>query len=184
MAGGERMHGGRGHGFHMRGGDGGGFGGGGGRMFGAGGLRLVLLALIAEQPRHGYELIKEIEQQFGGGYSPSPGSVYPTLTLLSEQGLIEAAETDGAKKLFKITGEGQSYLAENAALVASVQGRMGIAARAMSGQSAPDGIFQAMQTLKAALRFHSRGWSTAEAERVTKIIERAAQEIEGGGKSD
>lgn len=198
MAGSERMHGrhghGHGHGFHMRGGDGGGLGGGGGlgrggrggggRVFGAGGLRLVLLALIAEQPRHGYELIKEIEQQFGGGYSPSPGSVYPTLTLLSEQGLIEAADADGAKKLFQITDEGKAYLAENAALVTSVRGRMGIAARAMAGQSAPEGIFLAMQTLKAALKFHSRGWSNEEMARVTKIIERAATDIESGANLD
>ena len=77
---------GRGHGQgHGRGRGGGGFGRrGGGRVFGPGDLRLVLLALVAEQPRHGYELIKEIEDLTGGEYSPSPGVIYPTLSLLEE----------------------------------------------------------------------------------------------------
>ena len=78
----ESGHG-RGHGGPdewSRGRGGFGRGGGGGRIFGPGDLRLMLLALIAEKPRHGYELIKEIEQKFGGAYSPSPGSIYPTLT--------------------------------------------------------------------------------------------------------
>jgi hypothetical protein len=66
-------------------------GGGGGRIFGPGDLRLMLLALIAEKPRHGYELIKEIEQKFGGAYSPSPGSIYPTLTLLEELEQVRAS---------------------------------------------------------------------------------------------
>src|SRR5688500_10168696 len=70
------------------------WGSGGGRVFGPGDLRLVLLALIAEQPRHGYELIKEIEQRFGGAYAPSPGSVYPTLTWLEELGYVRATASE------------------------------------------------------------------------------------------
>src|SRR5690349_21776415 len=78
----------------------GGRGGGGGRMFGPGDLRLVLLSLIDEKPRHGYELIKELEQKFGGNYAPSPGSVYPTLTLLEELGHVQSTATEGTKRRF------------------------------------------------------------------------------------
>src|ERR1700722_17324487 len=85
----------------------GGRGGGGGRIFGPGDLRLMLLALIAEKPRHGYELIKEIEQKFGGTYSPSPGSIYPTLTLLEELEQVRASASEGARKLFEITDQGR-----------------------------------------------------------------------------
>ena len=75
-------------------------------MFDGGELRLVLLKLIAEQPRHGYDLIREIEERTGGAYAPSPGVVYPTLTMLDDMGLIEEQKTEGAKKLFAITDAG------------------------------------------------------------------------------
>ncbi len=112
-------------------------GGGGGRVFGPGDLRLVLLALIEEKPRHGYELIKELEQKFGGGYAPSPGSVYPTLTLLEELGHVRATTTEGTKRLFEITEEGSQYLRDNAAALASAMARMEMAARAVSGEAPP-----------------------------------------------
>jgi DNA-binding PadR family transcriptional regulator len=177
----SHRHGGYGHGGFGRGRpDGFGRGsGGGGRVFGPGDLRLVLLALIAEQPRHGYELIKEIEQRFGGTYAPSPGSVYPTLTLLEELGYVRATAAEGAKRLFEITDEGRAFLAANQAAVNGVMDRMGLAARAMTGHATPDVIYQAMHTLKAALRFHHTGWSASEIKRVRRILERAAQEISG-----
>ncbi|MFC3225694.1 PadR family transcriptional regulator [Marinibaculum pumilum] len=149
-------------------------------MFGPGDLRLVLLALVAEQPRHGYELIKAIEEKFGGTYAPSPGSVYPTLTLLEELGQVAAATTEGAKRLFEITEEGRAFLAENKAAVDGVMERMAMAARAMTGEAPPEVIFEAMHTLKAALRFHRAGWDDAETERVRAILVRAAREIGAG----
>src|SRR5262245_51985023 len=76
-------------------------GGRGGRVFDQGDLRWVVLRLVAEQPRHGYELIKEIEERLGGGYSPSPGVIYPTLTLLEELGFLSAAASEGARKLYQ-----------------------------------------------------------------------------------
>lgn len=148
-----------------------------GRVFGPGDLRLVLLALIAERPRHGYELIKEIEQRFGGAYAPSPGSVYPTLTLLEELGHVRASASEGGKRLFEITAEGRAFLAENEAAVTGVMDRMELAARAMAGRGAPEAVFQAMHTLKTALMLHRAGWSAAETERVRKIIDRAARDI-------
>ena len=80
-----------------------------GRMLGQGDLRLIMLALIAEQPRHGYEIIKLIEDKTEGSYSPSPGIVYPTLTYLEETGYV-TAQAYGAKKLYTITGDGHAHL--------------------------------------------------------------------------
>jgi DNA-binding PadR family transcriptional regulator len=162
-------------GFGRRGGGGG--GGGGGRVFGPGDLRLLILASISEKPRHGYELIKDLETQFGGGYSPSPGSVYPTLTLLEELGYVRATTSEGAKRLFEITAEGNTHLQENESALNSARKRMEMAARAVSGEMPPQEIHHAMHTLKGALSFHRGGWEAAEITRVAKIIEDAAEAI-------
>jgi DNA-binding PadR family transcriptional regulator len=151
--------------------------GGGGRVFGPGDLRLVLLSLIDEKPRHGYELIKELEQKFSGSYTPSPGSVYPTLTLLEELGYLESTVDEGTKRLFKITAAGKRHLSENEAALNSALARMEMAAKAASGERPPMDLHHAMHTLKAALMFHRGGWDDKETERVRKIIEAAAQEI-------
>ncbi|MDH2235059.1 PadR family transcriptional regulator [Pigmentiphaga sp. GD03639] len=172
--------------FDMDGRGRGGFGDGGrgfgraGRVFGPGDLRLVLLALIAERPSSGYELIKELEQRFGGVYAPSPGSVYPTLTLLEEQGHIRAAGMEGAKRSFEITEEGRAFLQENRPMVDAVLNRMNITAQSMSGRATPGSVHQAMHTLRAALAFHSRGWDEAETRRVLDVLEKAARDISGG----
>jgi DNA-binding PadR family transcriptional regulator len=153
---------------------------GGGRVFGPGDLRLVLLALIGTKPRHGYELIKELEQKFGGGYAPSPGSVYPTLTLLEELGHVRSATSEGTKRLFEITDEGEQYLRENQAALNSAMARMEMAARAASGEAPPMELHHAMHTLKASLQFHLGGWDDKETDRVRKIIEGAAEAIARG----
>jgi DNA-binding PadR family transcriptional regulator len=155
-------------------------GGGGGRMFGPGDLRLLLLSLIEEKQRHGYELIKDLELKFGGAYAPSPGSVYPTLTLLEELGHVRATTTEGSKRLFEITEEGRRYLRENEAMLNSVRKRMEMAARAATGDMPPEDLHHAMHTLKAALLFHRGGWSDDETQRVRRIIEAAAEEISQG----
>lgn len=155
-------------------------GGGGGRVFGPGDLRLLLLSLVEEKPRHGYELIKDLELKFGGAYAPSPGSVYPTLTLLEELGQVRATTSEGTKRLFEITAEGRRHLRENEAILNSAKKRMEMAARAASGDMPPRELHHAMHTLKAALMFHRGGWSEAETERVKNIIESAAEEIAQG----
>ena len=83
------------------------------RIFESGELRLVLLKLIADQPRHGYDLIRAIEEITGGEYAPSPGIVYPTLTMLQDMGFIEEAPGEGGRKPFQITEAGRSHLEEN-----------------------------------------------------------------------
>jgi DNA-binding PadR family transcriptional regulator len=140
----------------------------------------MLLALIAEKPRHGYELIKEIEQKFGGAYSPSPGSIYPTLTLLEELEQVRASASDGARKLFEITDQGRAYLDENRATLDGVMARMSLAARHMSGRAWPESVHQAMHTLKHALLLRPGDWTDAEATRVGQIIEQAVEAIANG----
>src|ERR1700754_2456072 len=76
-------------------------------------LRLVLLSLIAEQPRHGYDLIREIEERTGGAYAPSPGVIYPTLNMLQDMGLIAEGEAAGPRKVYSATSEGASHLAQH-----------------------------------------------------------------------
>ena len=94
------------------------------RMFEQGDLRFVVLKLLADKPAHGYEIIKAVEQRFGGAYAPSPGIVYPTLTLLEEQGFIEIVESVGSRKLYGLTDLGRSELARCSLDVERVFARM------------------------------------------------------------
>ena len=94
------------------------------RMFDSGELRLVLLKLIADEPRHGYDLIRAIEERTGGAYAPSPGVVYPTLTLLEDMGLIEERQSEGAKKQFAATAAGETHLAERTEEVEALFARL------------------------------------------------------------
>lgn len=98
--------------------------GGGGRVLGHGELRFLLLALIAEKPRHGYDLIKAIEEKVAGAYSPSPGVIYPTLTLLEDMGWVKATPSDDAKKLFAVTDEGKLALAANKTVIDGILARL------------------------------------------------------------
>src|ERR1700749_1200129 len=103
-----------------------GFGGGGGRErhFDNGELRFVILQLIADKPSYGYEIIKAIEERLAGGYTPSPGVVYPTLTMLEEEGYATVTSTEGNKKLHAVTEAGKAYLEENKAGIKAIFGRM------------------------------------------------------------
>jgi DNA-binding PadR family transcriptional regulator len=158
---------------------GGGRGGRLGRFFDHGDLRYVLLGLIAEQPRHGYELIKAIEDKFGGLYSPSPGVVYPTLTLLEELGYIRPESSEGPRKQFVITPEGTAFLAANQPVVDQIFARIAEVTRTYGGGPAPE-IRRAMQNLEAALAIRlGRGpLSPGEVSAVTAILDRTAGEIE------
>src|SRR5438132_12108062 len=109
-----------------------------GRFVDHGDLRYVLLHLIAEKPRHGYELIKAIEEQFGGAYSPSPGVVYPTLTLLEELGYLRPEPAESTRKLYSITDEGTAFLNANRPLVDAILGRIAEVSRAYGGGPAPE----------------------------------------------
>jgi DNA-binding PadR family transcriptional regulator len=94
-----------------------------GRMLAQGDLRVIVLALIVEQPRHGYDIIKQLEERTSGWYSPSPGIVYPTLTYLEEAGHL-TSQADAAKRLYTITDEGRAYLEEHRDIVDAVMSRL------------------------------------------------------------
>jgi DNA-binding PadR family transcriptional regulator len=160
--------------------DGPGFGRGGGRrrMFDGGELRLVLLKLIADKPRHGYDLIRAIEERTGGAYAPSPGIVYPTLTLLSEMGLIDEQLTEGARKQFAVTPEGTAHLAEHDAEVVAMLARLD-ALGAMRERTDAVTIRRAMHNLRSVLM--SRLGDGLDKERMleaTALIDEAARKIE------
>jgi DNA-binding PadR family transcriptional regulator len=122
-----------------------------GRLFDQGELRLVVLSLIAERPRHGYDIIKAIEERLCGTYAPSPGVIYPTLTLLEDIGQVVVAPEAGGRKLHSITSEGRAVLAENAASLQATLARMDQAA-GMQANNPPAAILRAMENLKMALR--------------------------------
>ena len=145
----ERFGGGR-HGHHEDGFGGRGRGRGG-RFFEHGALRFVLLALLAEKPAHGYELIKAIEDKVGGAYSPSAGVVYPTLTLLEETGQIEVVSADGNKKLYGPTDAGRAAIDANRPMIDALFARMGEAGETRRGERDPR-VVRAVESLKLALR--------------------------------
>lgn len=149
------------------------------RMFDSGELRLVLLRLIADEPRHGYDLIRRIEELTGGAYAPSPGVIYPTLTLLDDMGQIAEQESEGAKKLFAITAEGQAELDANADLVAALIARL--AAVGEERQRTDGGsVRRAMGNLRNVLvnRLGDRDIDEATLHEVVALIDEAAQKIE------
>ena len=188
----------------MRGLRGGMMGGGGfrmGRKFAAGDLQLVILALLSEQPRHGYELIKLLEERSGGFYVPSPGVIYPALTYLEETGLA-VVEIEGAKKLYSITESGRKLVEENQSMLEMTLGKlekigakMAHVRRIFDPESRggereedpfPDDrseVSAARMLLKSALRLR-HPWSKEEAKRIAGILERAAAEILQGGQRD
>ena len=150
-----------------------------GRFFAHGDLRLIILHLIAEKPRHGYEIIKAIEDQVGGAYSPSPGVIYPTLTHLEELGHVTVSTGDGARKLHAITAEGKAYLEAHRSALDALLARMREANRVHGDGPAPQ-ILRAMENLRLALRLRlARGpLSDAQANTVAAAIDAAATSVE------
>jgi DNA-binding PadR family transcriptional regulator len=151
-----------------------------GRVFEHGELRLVILQLVAEKPRHGYEIIKDIEERLGGSYSPSPGVVYPTLTLLEELGYATVATSgDDTKKLYAITEEGTQYLQKNKEAVNVVFGRMAETGSSHAGNP-PAPIVRALENLSLAVRLRLSGTPLTEDQirAVAAAIDAAAVTVE------
>ena len=162
-------------------GPGGPFGRGGGRrrrMFNGEELRLVLLKLLADQPRHGYELIKAIEELTGGDYAPSPGIIYPSLTMLDDMGLIAEQKGPDAKKIFEATDEGRAHLAEQADEVEKLLARLDAVGE--ERRSSPRLQLQrAMENLRNAIRSQRHaGNLEGRVEQIVDIIDEAAKKIE------
>ena len=149
------------------------------RVFDAGELRLVLLKLIAEEDRHGYDLIRAIEALSGGSYAPSPGVVYPALSVMGDMDLIRPSEADGARKAFAITEAGSASLAENAEMVETLFARLTVLAEEREHVDAAP-IRRAMDNLRTVLRTRL-GNEDADKDMVhavAGILDEATQRIE------
>jgi DNA-binding PadR family transcriptional regulator len=149
------------------------------RMFESGELRLVLLKLIGDEARHGYDLIRAIEEMTGGEYAPSPGVVYPTLTLLQDMGLIEEAAGEGPRKPFQITEEGRTHLEERADETAGLIERLSDM-KPREGSVAGPAIGRAVKNLMTALRHRvdRDGLNDELLHEIAAILDEAAQRIE------
>jgi len=154
-----------------------------GRFFEQGDLKYVILRLLEEKPRHGYDIIKDLEERFGGSYAPSPGTVYPTLTMLEDLGFARAREEEGGKKIYEITDEGRKHLAEHSSTVDDIFERI--------SKFVQDFLDAPMMQVNHAFRNVSRATygkassNVADKEllaRIKEILEKAAAEIDSLGK--
>lgn len=147
-----------------------------GRLFEYGELRLLLLAMLAEQPRHGYELIKMIEERMDGRYSPSPGVMYPTLAWLDDMGYANPEVDQAGRKRFRITSEGEAFLVANRAAADELLARAGPA----SSEPVPTRLVQAIENFKHALRHRLRqgGIDAVTAEAIAAALDTATEAVE------
>ncbi len=140
---------------------------------------MLVLAMIAEQPRHGYELMKGIEERMGGSYTPSPGAIYPTLSWLEDMGYIAADTAEAGRKQYKVTAEGEAHLAAHKAAVDELLARIaGTRDAAGEGVTAP--VMRGMENLKTALKLRMRRGllDQAAAQTIAAALDAAAQVVE------
>ena len=153
------------------------------RMFAAGELRLLLLHLIAGEPRHGYELIKAIEDMTGGSYSPSPGTVYPTLSLLEDEGLVREVEGDEPRKAYRATEKGRGELADRAdevdSLVERIEGHGKRREKSSKAFATPE-MFRAVGNLASVLKNRAKSGKLDEAtmREIVDLVDDLAKKIE------
>jgi DNA-binding PadR family transcriptional regulator len=157
---------------------GGGFGGRERRVFDNGELRLVILALVSEKPRHGYEIIKVLSERVDSDYSPSPGVVYPTLTLLEGIGYASVTQDPAGRKLYTLTPEGEAFLASNKPQVDVIFARLDHGNENRFGGA--DLVLRAMLSLKAAVRLRVRGRSATpeQIQAIADALDAATKTIE------
>ncbi len=148
------------------------------QMFESGEVKFVILRLLKEKPRHGYEIIKALEEKMAGCYTPSAGTVYPTLQLLEDEGYIKAVDTDG-KKVYQVTPEGERYLEEHRDLLDEIFTRVRETVRDFTGGNV--GEVQSAFAHLAAVTFKKawrRGPDDPALKRVAEILRKAGEEIE------
>ncbi|GKS08576.1 PadR family transcriptional regulator [Pseudomonas syringae pv. theae] len=154
-------------------------GGRGPRVFAPGDLKLLLLALIAEQPSHGYDLIRKIEGLFDGAYCPSPGVIYPTLTFLEESEMV-LGDAQAGKKLYTVTDAGRSSLQDQAVALEGVRMRIDVSKRSLRGHDRPAEIHEAVHNLRHALQMHHGRWTPEEILRVSELLNTTAKAVVDG----
>jgi DNA-binding PadR family transcriptional regulator len=148
-------------------------------MFEQGDLKYVILQLLDEKPRHGYEIIKALEERFGGMYSPSAGTVYPTLTLLEDLGYASVAVEEGGKKIYSITDEGRAYLAQNRSAVDDIFERISEFGSTFLSDAFADVNRAFKDVAQATYRGTPRVFRDKEAvAKIRETLQRAAKEID------
>ncbi len=147
------------------------------QWFESGDMKYVILKLLQDKPRHGYEVMKELEERMHGCYSPSPGTVYPTLQWLEDEGLVTAQDVDG-KKVYEVTDAGRQFLQEHRDVVDDIFERVREAVDRVAGGGMVDVNRALGRVVKAVYR---AGWKVDEVarKRVAELLAKAAEEIEG-----
>ena len=163
-----REHGGFGHGF----------GGGRERLFDAGDIKLVILKLLSEQPSYGYQLIKTMEQRLSGGYTPSAGVIYPTLTMLEEEGLASAS-SENNKKVYSVTPEGMEYLEANKERIEQLFDRLEETGRGFERGRSPE-LLKAFMNLRGSVvaRLSRTSVTPEQIRKIKEAIDAAAKSID------
>ena len=143
-----------------------------------GDLKFVILRLISDKPMHGYEVMQALEEESGGGYKPSPGSVYPTLQMLEDEGLLRCREEEG-KKTYEITEEGRAYLEEHEDVVEKIFDRVGAFANGFFGKDTRELTAVFSRLAQTCFEGTFSGRLDGEAiGKMTEILDRARGEIE------
>jgi DNA-binding PadR family transcriptional regulator len=153
------------------------------RFFGRGDLKYVILDLLKDQPRHGYDIIRALEDRMGGRYRPSPGSVYPTLQMLEDLGYVTSSQQEG-KKVYSITDEGRRYLTEQASTIDDIRSRITAGWDAAQRPEMADLMHELRELARALFRQGSRG-ALKDPERLKKlreIVSRARAEVDALGE--
>ena len=153
-----------------------------GRVFEQGDLKYVILRLLAEKPRHGYEIIKELEDRFGGAYAPSPGTVYPTLTMLEDLGYARAMPEEGGRKIYEITDEGRKYLEDNKSSVDEIFDRIADFAGSFFGGPMVEVHHAFKNIARATYATATRTHDVEKLRKIREILNRATAEIESISK--
>ena len=148
------------------------------QVFESGEVKYIILRLLKEKPRHGYEIIKELEERMGGCYTPSPGTIYPTLQLLEDQGYVRAVEAEG-KRVYHITPEGEAFLEQHRDVIEEILGRVRDTVRGFAGGQMGT-LNQAFARLAAAT--YRQAWRLGPDDpavaKIAEVLRRAAEEIE------
>ena len=143
-----------------------------------GDLKFVILRLVSDKPMHGYEVMQALEEESGGGYKPSPGSVYPTLQMLEDEGLLRCREEEG-KKIYEVTEEGKAYLEEHGDVVEKIFERVGAFANGFFGKDTRELTAAFSRLAQTCFEGTFSGRLDGEAVgRMTEILHRARGEIE------
>jgi DNA-binding PadR family transcriptional regulator len=148
------------------------------QMFESGEVKFVILRLLKEKPRHGYEVIKALEEKLAGCYTPSAGTVYPTLQLLEDQGYVRVVE-EGGKKVYHITPEGEAFLAEHRDTVDDIFDRVRDTVRDVAGGPMGE-LHQAFARVAGVTYKRAWRWGSGHpaVPKIAEILRKAADEIE------